>query len=77
MSERELKLLEQNESESSAATLPRSLTSYTDEQIRFVVETWKSYKENRKRVRKGAFVKELKKQWHQQPWLTPAPSRQR
>ena len=76
MSERELKRLEQSESEPTAVTLPRPLTNYTDEQIRFVVETWKSYKENRKRVRSRAFVKELRKQWHQQPWLTPAPSRQ-
>jgi hypothetical protein len=76
VNERELTLMEQNESTSTAETLPRLLTSFTAEQIRFVVETWKSYKQNRKRVRKSAFVKELKRRWHQQPWLTPAPSRQ-
>jgi hypothetical protein len=52
------------------------LTSYSDEQIKFVMETWLDYKKERRKIRLNAFAKALRKKWCQQDWLTPAPSRQ-
>jgi hypothetical protein len=49
--------------------------TFTDAQIAFTVHQWQSYTKERKRTKIKAFVKHLRKQWQQQSWLTPAPSR--
>jgi hypothetical protein len=56
--------------------MPLSLSGYSDEQIKFVMETWTVYKKSRRKIRMNAFAKVLRKQWRQKDWLTPAPSRQ-
>jgi hypothetical protein len=71
-----LKQLEEGLSGDSATPPPSRLSSYTDEQIRFAVDTWKGYSGHRQKIRFTAFVKELKKRWRGQSWLTPPPSRQ-
>jgi len=54
----------------------RKTPCFSDQQIAFVVEQYKSYIKDRKKVMITAFVKHLKKSWKEQSWLTPAPSRQ-
>lgn len=71
-----LERLEDVLSTNKATPPPNRLSSYTNEQISFVVETWKSYSGHRQKIRFTAFVKELKKRWRRQSWLTPPPSRQ-
>jgi hypothetical protein len=68
--------LEESLSQSSEQAPPNPLTNYSDDQIRFVIQTWKEYESGRRKIRLKAFVKELKKQWRLQDWLTPPPSRQ-
>jgi hypothetical protein len=76
LSDGNLKLLDACLSGSSEQTPPNLLTSFSDDQIKFVVQTWKEYENNRRKIRLQAFVKELKKRWRRQNWLTPPPSRQ-
>ena len=71
-----LKRLEDVLSANSTTPPPDRLSCYTNEQISFVVETWKEYSDHRQKIRFTAFVKELKKGWRRQSWLTPPPSRQ-
>lgn len=71
-----LKRLEASLSGISEQAPPNRLTNYSDDQINFVVQTWKEYENDRRKIRLQAFVKELKKRWRQQNWLTPPPSRQ-
>lgn len=48
---------------------------FNDAQIDFVLNVYKRYAENRERVKIVAFMKHLKQQWQDQPWITPLPSR--
>jgi hypothetical protein len=71
-----LKRLEDVMSANSATPPPSRLSRFTDEQINFVVQTWKEYSCHRRKIRFTSFVKELTKIWRRQSWLTPPPSRQ-
>lgn len=71
-----LKRLEEDLSGNSATAPPSRLSQYTDEQVQFVVQIWKEYADHRQKIRFTAFVKELRKRWRRQSWLTPPPSRQ-
>jgi hypothetical protein len=71
-----LKRLEDVLAANSTTPPPDRLSCYMNEQISFVVETWKEYSGHRQKIRITAFVKELKKRWRRQSWLTPPPSRQ-
>jgi hypothetical protein len=48
---------------------------FDDVQIEFVLNVYKRYAEKRQRVKIVAFMKHLKQQWQDQPWITPLPSR--
>ena len=74
VNEHDLIKLEESEPDQKAPAQP--LTSYSDLQINFVVERYKEYAGQRRRVRIHAFSKELRGLWQRQQWLTPAPSRQ-
>jgi len=73
------KLSEWEESDNQPSAMEKSLqgkkTTFSDEQTAFVVKLWKSYAEERKKVKINAFMKHLREQWKRQSWLTPAPSR--
>jgi len=71
-----LKRLEEVLAGHSAIPPPSRLGGYTDNQIHFVVKTWKEYSGHRQKIRFMSFAKELQRRWRQQPWLTLPPSRQ-
>jgi hypothetical protein len=66
----------EKEPESNNEKSLRGQTSkFTDEQIAFVMDTWKAYSAARKKVKFKAFMKEMRKQWKTTDWLIPCPSR--
>lgn len=66
----------EKESESNNEKSLRGQTSkFSDEQIAFVVKTWKAYNAARKKVKFKAFMKEMRKQWKMTDWVIPCPSR--
>jgi hypothetical protein len=49
--------------------------SLTDRQIDFITKLWQDYGKERKKIKMTAFMKYLRKNWQQQSYLTPTPSR--
>ena len=66
---------EANKKPDSQSSLQGKVSLFSDKQIAFVVNVFKDYVKERKRIKIKAFIKHLKIQWQNQPWLTPAPSR--
>jgi len=50
--------------------------TFVEAHVFFVRAVWESYAAARKKVRITAFMKHLKKEWANQPWEVPCPSRQ-
>jgi hypothetical protein len=59
----------------SKSSLRGKKSRFDDAQIEFVLNVYKRYAENRKRVKIVAFMKHLQQEWQDQPWITPLPSR--
>ncbi len=59
----------------SKESLSGKTTTFTDAQIQFIVELYKSYEKERQRVKINAFMKHFREKWNRQSWLTPPPSR--
>ena len=59
----------------SKESLSGKMTIFTDSQIHFVVELYRSYEKQRQRVKINAFMKHFREKWNRQSWLTPPPSR--
>ena len=57
------------------ASLRGQSGKYSDTQIAFVVQTWKTYREARKKVKFKAFMKTLRKRWKSMDWAVDCPSR--
>ncbi len=60
---------------SDKRSLQGRTTRFTDPQISFVVDQYKSYAKERKRIKINAFMKHMRNHWQKQSWLTPPPSR--
>jgi hypothetical protein len=75
-----LKQWEQATSQPATATAAKSSLqgknrSLTDRQIDFITKLWKDYGKERNKIKMTAFMKYVRKNWQQQSWLTPVPSR--